>query len=208
MLPFKQVPKNIIIYMVFNATIVMNLFPRKGGNKYYSPQLIMSGRGVSVEDLEIPFGSYVLVANATMPHNSLEPHTRGAISLGMMGNDTDGRVLLALDTGKLIRRSHVKVIPMTAEVIARVNHLGQGKKFLLIFQNKHGEDIGERTVNRVDVVESDVQLIERDMKGHEYDAANNLDVVDDVTGVDSPYEVYVDEWNKDVPTKGDDAILD
>ena len=31
MLPFAQVPKNIIIYMVFNATIVMNMFPRKGG---------------------------------------------------------------------------------------------------------------------------------------------------------------------------------
>lgn len=44
------------------------------------------------------------------------------------------------------------------------------------------------------------------MKGHEYDAENNLDVVDDVTGVDSPYEEYVDEWNKDIPTEGDDAI--
>ena len=65
MLPFKQVPKNIIVYMVFNATIVMNLFPRKGGNKYYLPQAVMSGRGVSVKDLAIPFGSYVQVANAT-----------------------------------------------------------------------------------------------------------------------------------------------
>ena len=35
MLPFAQVPKNVIIYMVFNATIVMNLFPRRGGNEYY-----------------------------------------------------------------------------------------------------------------------------------------------------------------------------
>ena len=150
MLPFKQVPKNIIVYMVFNMTIVMNLFPRKGGNKYYLPQAIMSGRGVSVEDPEIPFGSYVQVANVTMPHNSIEPRTRGAISLGMMGNNTGGCVLLALDTGKLIRQSHVKVIPMTAEVIARVNHLGRGKKSLLTFQNKRREDIGERTVNRVD----------------------------------------------------------
>ena len=32
-----------------------------------------------------------------------------------------------------------------------------------------------------------------------------LDVVDDVTGVDSPYEEYVDEWNQDVPEGGDDA---
>ncbi len=57
MLPFAQVPKNVIIYMVFNATIVMNLFPSRGGNAYYSPQAIMSGRGVLVQDLEIPFGS-------------------------------------------------------------------------------------------------------------------------------------------------------
>ena len=136
MLPFTQVPKNVMIYMVFNAMIVMNLFPRKGGNKYYSPQAIMFGRGVSVQDLEIPFGSYVQVTNATMPHNSLEPRTRGEIALGMMGNDTDGCVLMALDTGKLIRRSHAKVIPMTDKVIARVNYLGQGKASLLNFQNR------------------------------------------------------------------------
>ena len=56
MLPFAQVPKNVIVYMVFNATIIMNLFPRKGGHKHYSPQAILSGRGVSAQDLEIPFG--------------------------------------------------------------------------------------------------------------------------------------------------------
>ena len=43
-----------------------------------------------------------------------------------------------------------------------------------------------------------------------YDAVDdtemNLEVVDDVTGVDSPYEEYVDEWNKDVPEIGDNAI--
>ena len=100
-----------------------------------------------VQDLEIPFGSYVQVTNATMPHNSLEPRTRGAITLGMTGNETNGRVLMALDTRKLIRRSHARVIPMTAEIIARVNYLGRGEASLLTFQNRRGEDIGERTVN-------------------------------------------------------------
>jgi hypothetical protein len=33
----------------------------------------------------------------------------------------------------------------------------------------------------------------------------NLDVVNDVTGVDSPYEEYVDEWNEDVPDGGQDG---
>ena len=68
-----------------------------------------------------------------MPNNRLEPCTQGAIALGMMGNDTGGRVLMALNTGKLIRQSHAKVIPMTAKVIAWVNYLGRGKKYLLTF---------------------------------------------------------------------------
>jgi len=66
----------------------MNLFPRKGGSEHYSPQAIMNGRGVTVEDLRIPFGSYMQVTNATLPHNSLEPPTGGAIALGMMGNES------------------------------------------------------------------------------------------------------------------------
>ncbi len=209
MLPFAQVLKNVIIYMVFNATIAMNMFPRRGGNNYYSPQAIMSGRGVSLQDLEIPFGLYVQVTNATMPHNSMEPRTRGAIGLGIMGNETGGCVLMALNTEKLIRRSHAKVIPMTAKIIARVNYLGRGENSLLTFQNRQGEDIGERTVNQIDADKSGVQPIQYDMLKTVKDT-ENLDVVDDVTGVDSLYKEYVDEWNEDVldggDNTGDDAI--
>ena len=95
----------------------------------------MKGRGVTVEDLRIPFGSYVQATNATLPHNSLEPRTRGAIALGMMGNESGGRVLMALDTGKLIRRAHAKIVPMTTEVIARVNNLGRDESMLFNFAN-------------------------------------------------------------------------
>ena len=35
---------------------------------------------------------------------------------------------------------------------------------------------------------------------------SNLDIVDDVAGVDGPYEPYVDEWNNDIPEIGNDAI--
>ena len=169
----------------------------------------MSGRGVLVQDLETHFELYVQVTNATMPHNSLEPRTRGAIALGMMRNDTGGCVLMALDTGKLIRRSHAKVIPMTAKVIARVNYLGQGEKSLLTFQNRRGEDIGERTLNQVNADDSDVQLIEHNLLDNGNADGNSeidLDVVNDVTGVDTPYKENVDEWNKDVLKNGDDAI--
>ena len=109
------------------------------------------------------FGEHPLFTSTTTPHNSLEPRTRGAIALSMMGNDRGGRVLMALDSGKLVRKAHCKEIPMTQEVIDRVNYLGRGEKSLLTFTNKRGEEIGERSVpDRV--VEADVdEPIEQDM---------------------------------------------
>jgi hypothetical protein len=117
-LPFQKIPKFMLIYMVFAATKVMNMFPQKGGNAYYSLGMIMTGMGVLIKELRIAFGSYVQSTSSTMPHSSLEPWTRDAIALGSMGNETGGQVLLALDTGKLLRWSHVKVVTMTADVIA------------------------------------------------------------------------------------------
>ena len=127
-IPFEKIPKPILVHMIFNVTMVMNMFPRKGGNSIYSPQMIMTGRSITIEDLRILFGLYVQFTSATTPHNSLEPRTRGAIALGIMGNDRGGRVLMALDTGKLVRKAHCKVVPMTREVINCVNYLGRGEK--------------------------------------------------------------------------------
>ena len=107
----------MIIYMVFAATKVMNMFPRKGGSAYYSPGIIMTGTGVLIDELKIVFGLYVQSMSSTMPHNSVEPWKRGAITLGSMGNAMGGQVLLALDTGKLLRPSHVRVVTMTPEVV-------------------------------------------------------------------------------------------
>jgi len=90
-----------------------------------------------------------------------------------MGNATGGQVLLALDTGKLLRRSHVKVVTMTAEVIARVNHLGHDKTSLLTFQNRSGEEIGEGNMPNC--------------VNNNSDTGENSDVVDNVTGVIQPY---------------------
>jgi len=95
---------------------------------------------------------------------------------------------MALDTGKLVCKAHCKVIPMTQEVIDRVNYLGRGEKSLLIFHNKCGEEIGERSILDRVVEANANEPIEHDMLDVGNDA--NLDVVDDVAGVDNPYEEY------------------
>jgi hypothetical protein len=52
-LPFDKISKAMLVHV----TIVMNMFPRKGGHAIYSPQMIMTGRSVTINDLSIPFGS-------------------------------------------------------------------------------------------------------------------------------------------------------
>jgi hypothetical protein len=64
--------------------------------------------------------------------------------LGMMGNNRGGRVMMTLEHGKIVRRAHCKVVPITQGVINRVNYLGQGEKSLLIFHNRRGEEIRDR----------------------------------------------------------------
>ena len=64
-------------------------------------------------------------------------------------------------------------------------------------------------MNQIGEDESDVQPIKLDLLENgdaDGDAEVDLDVVNDVTGVDTPYEEYVDEWNKDVMESGDNAI--
>jgi hypothetical protein len=68
-LPFTRVPKYIIIHMVFLVTQVY--FPRKGGNAYYSPGMILSGKGILVENLRTSFGSYVQCTESVEPRNVL-----------------------------------------------------------------------------------------------------------------------------------------
>ena len=64
-------------------------------------------------------------------------------------------------------------------------------------------------MNQVNADALNVQLIEHDLlnNGNAGGVAEiDLDVVDDVTGVDTPYKEYLDEWNKDVLENGENAI--
>ena len=80
---------------------------------------------------------------------------------------------MALDTGKLIRRSHMTVVPMTAEVVARVEKLGCNEPTLLTFQNRRGKEIGEQTVK----VNQDYKINDRSTK--EVDSTGNHGMIED-----------------------------
>ena len=183
--------------MVLHASRVVNYFPRSGGIEHYSPRMLMRDEQLSMDELRLPFGTYVQVKEPSTQTNSMLPRTRGAIALGPSGNTTGGQVFMALDTGQLIRRSQYRVIPVTAEVRARVEQLGANEPRHVTWYNRHGEVIGDgpawdaghttadadhqpQPVNEID--DATVQE-EQDVENEEWDPEEqvpDLDVVDDI----------------------------
>ena len=43
-LPFLQIPGVLIVWMVQVCTMTLNMFPRKGGSKHYSPNMIVTNK--------------------------------------------------------------------------------------------------------------------------------------------------------------------
>ena len=111
--------------------MTLNMFPQKGGDRQYSPSMIVTDKAVSMNQLKIWFGSYGQVWELSTQTNSMNMRRRGAIALDLLTTSTTSYLFLALDTGMIINCAQFTEIPMTASVIARVNELGSGKPELL-----------------------------------------------------------------------------
>ena len=135
MLPFKHVPRLILIHLVKNAVFWLNALPaRDGVSSVHSPRYLLTGR-----ELEYPlharleFGEYVRTHEK---HGNLMPdRTLGAICLGPNGNAQGGHYFMCLSTGARIIRDRWTDLPMPREVICRVSDMGrqQGMPTTLTF---------------------------------------------------------------------------
>ena len=68
---FLQIPRFIIVQMVQVCTTTSNMFPRKGGSSQYYPNMIVTNRGVSMDQLRVRFGLYVQVWEPSTQTNSI-----------------------------------------------------------------------------------------------------------------------------------------
>ena len=169
---------------------------------------------LSMNELQVAFGTYVQVKESSTQTNSMLPRTRGAIALGSSGNTTGGQVFMALDTGAVIRRSPWKAIPVTDEVRAQVELLGANEPRQLIWYNRHGDvngdgpawDAGHTTAEADRETQSVLHEIddatvweEQDVEIQECNPEQqvpDLDVVDDKTGVDPHIEDVVESLDE------------
>jgi hypothetical protein len=140
-LPYKKLPKTMVKYLAMVQTMLLNLFPVKGGvSKYFSPRAIITNETLDYEKhCKIPFGSYVQATHETKATNSNLPRTLDAIYLRPHDTIQGGHELFDLTSGRVITRSTVKVIPVTQMVIDAVKRMAddQGMKDFK-FKNKYG----------------------------------------------------------------------
>ena len=131
-LPFRKLPKTMIKYLAMVQVNHLNLFPAKGGvSKYYSPRMILTERNLEYEKhCKVPFGAYVQATHETNATNSIAARTLDCIYLRANNNIQGGHEVMDLNTGRVITRSRVKMLPMTEVVIKAVEAMAekQGQK--------------------------------------------------------------------------------
>jgi hypothetical protein len=111
----------------------------------------MSGKTLDYKKhLSLQLGQYCQVHEEDNPRNSQIARTKGAISLGPIGNLQGGFKFMALNSGNKFFRCSWDVIPMPDLVINRVNALGRDQPQHMTFTDRHGRLIGNVEIPGVD----------------------------------------------------------
>jgi hypothetical protein len=135
-MPYKGLPKLMVIELVKEAVRCLNLFPRRDGiSDTMSPNTIVTGEGLpDYNKMTLEFGEYVQIFEPTTPSNTLHSRTLGAIALGPSGN-ANSPPALALPA---INGSALVVFPTppstgcTPLLLRKINH---SFKSLVLFSN-------------------------------------------------------------------------
>ena len=124
-LPFRFIPKIMLIHLVRNSVLWMNAFPSRSGMSHlHSPHYIMSGRELSYDlHARVEFGQYVQTHK--QHDNSMSPRTMGAICLGPTGNNQGSHWFMSLTSGAKIIRNKWTELPTPTDVVHRVNQMGK-----------------------------------------------------------------------------------
>ena len=103
----------------------LNMFPPKGGvSMHYSPQAIVTNKPLDYnQNCKYAFGSYVQALQENTPTNSPAAQTLDCIFLDSDESPAGGYKLLHLDTNWIITCRKITPVPLTQNVINRVEYL-------------------------------------------------------------------------------------
>ena len=161
-LPYKRYPRAMVHELLNTVVRNNNQLPAENGiSDNVSPKMLITGTGsIDYNKLQLEFGTYVQLHESNERTNTQQPRTVGAIALSMSPNAGGHYRFLNLNTGRIVQRRNYTVVPITKEVIARVEELaikeGQPEmvKGSLLFAWKENE-IFDDTHNEYEVDNSE-----------------------------------------------------
>ena len=103
-LPYRRLPKIMIVELVAMATRCLNGFPKEDGvSEHMSPLSIVTGRPrVDYNRIPLEFGAYVQLLDRSV--NTIRSRTIGAIALNPTGNENGAYRFMSLKTGQVITK--------------------------------------------------------------------------------------------------------
>ena len=142
-LPFKNLPRLMLIHLLKNCTLWLNAFPAVDGvSSVHSLHFLLTGWELSFDKHAVlEFGSYIQTHEEHS--NVMEPRTMGAIYLGPMGKAQGGHWFFSLTSGCHVVHHCWTALPMPQEVILCVSQIGcaQGMPSRITYANRRGDEI-------------------------------------------------------------------
>jgi hypothetical protein len=124
-LPYKKLPKMMVVELLHFCVMWMNSFPVKSGiSEKWSPRELVSRHKLDTKlRCRSPFGSYCEVHVDPDITNTLDPRTKWAICMGPTGNLQGSYKFLSLANGKKVTRRKFTEMPITESVIKQVEEM-------------------------------------------------------------------------------------
>ena len=118
-LPYKRLPKRMVVELMYFVTMWLNAFPVKNGiSEKYSPREFLQRRRLDARlHCRAEFGAYCEVHDEPDPSNTMQRRTHAAICLGPTGNIQGSYKFLCLSTGRKLTRRNFTVIPGVPQTI-------------------------------------------------------------------------------------------
>jgi hypothetical protein len=141
-LPFKVLPHQVIIHLVYFVVLWLNSLPTAAGvSEQYSPcKIVLSCEPEFAKHSIAPFGSYVEAQDKPTITNTMQLCTFPGIFLSPTGNCQGFHKIFDINTGAIKKPPTVTPLPMPDRVISVVNdcgrhHTKENKSCSLIFLN-------------------------------------------------------------------------
>ena len=126
---YQYLHKQIIIWLVYFCITMLNSVPAtKGISNRFGPRGIVTRWCLNLKHIKAGFGDYIEASTDEIITNDMKFCTQDCATLGPSRNWQGSQGYFDLETGRVILRRVIKVLPMPDSMIKMINDWGKSQK--------------------------------------------------------------------------------